>query len=476
MVAPMAVAVFTIPIVLDGMGAERFGVLTIVWFFVGYLSLFDLGLGRALTKLTAERLLHRDDVELERITWTALYLMAGLGLFAAVLLLLGSPYLVQALLRVPQSLHSEALTSFQLVAVVLPLVITTSAMTGILEAYEKFSYIALIRVGLGISTFVGPLISLQFSESLVPAVSLLLVFRCGAFFVYFYVARIFSKSLQTLGRPQRSQLAPLLRFGGWLTVCNILNPLMIYIDRFFVGAKLGMTAVSYYVTPYEVMMRLQVLPAAVVGVLFPALSRVQSENWDQLTLIYKQALTALLLMMLPPMVAAFLFAPELLEIWLGPEFRDSATTVVRWLAVGWAINVASRVSFIAILSVGRADLLGKAHCAEFVPYIVLLWLFTSSFGLAGTAAAWFVRIIADTILLNELVAVCIRELRGAVVLLRLLVPTIAIGFLFLSMFESIVSRIFLMLLVGALCLLGLIFLLRDKRLAFSFENRDRPNT
>ena len=46
---PMLVAIFAIPLLVKGLGTERFGILTLAWVIIGYLSLFDLGLGRALT-------------------------------------------------------------------------------------------------------------------------------------------------------------------------------------------------------------------------------------------------------------------------------------------------------------------------------------------------------------------------------------------------------------------------------------------
>ena len=44
--APMAAAIFTIPVLIAGIGTDRFGVLTLAWMVLGYFSLFDLGLGR----------------------------------------------------------------------------------------------------------------------------------------------------------------------------------------------------------------------------------------------------------------------------------------------------------------------------------------------------------------------------------------------------------------------------------------------
>src|SRR5258708_10454016 len=49
--APMLVALGAIPVLIRTLGADRFGILTLAWMLIGYCSLFDLGLGRALTKL-----------------------------------------------------------------------------------------------------------------------------------------------------------------------------------------------------------------------------------------------------------------------------------------------------------------------------------------------------------------------------------------------------------------------------------------
>ena len=50
----------------------------------------------------------------------------------------------------------------------------------------------------------------------------------------------------------RKEGSRLLRFGGWMTVSNIVGPLMVTLDRFLIGALISVSAVAYYATPYEV--------------------------------------------------------------------------------------------------------------------------------------------------------------------------------------------------------------------------------
>jgi O-antigen/teichoic acid export membrane protein len=53
---PMAVAVVTIPPLVRGIFLARFGVLSLAWIVIGYFTLFDRGIGRALTELVADKL------------------------------------------------------------------------------------------------------------------------------------------------------------------------------------------------------------------------------------------------------------------------------------------------------------------------------------------------------------------------------------------------------------------------------------
>ena len=47
---PLLAVWFAIPLLIQGLGTDRFGVWTLAWMVMGYFSLFDLGLGRALTQ------------------------------------------------------------------------------------------------------------------------------------------------------------------------------------------------------------------------------------------------------------------------------------------------------------------------------------------------------------------------------------------------------------------------------------------
>jgi O-antigen/teichoic acid export membrane protein len=460
---PALAALFVIPFLIDGMGKERFGLLAIIWMGVGYFSLFDLGLGRALTKLVAERLGAGDTDDLDSLIWTALGLLGVLGVLGAGVVLAFAGPLVERLLNVPSELQAEAVTAFHVLAAGLPLVVLTTALIGLLEAHQRFAVITAVRVPLGVLTFAGPLLTLQFTPSLAWATTALLVSRSLALAAYFLTAASIRKELRTPRLPQLGYIRPLLSFGGWLTVTNIVGPLLTYLDRFFVGALLTMTAVAYYVTPYEVLSRIEMLPQAIMGVMFPAMAVASAGNRGRLCELYAGSARLLLLMMLPITAAFFLLAPEALELGLGEDFRMTTKPVVQRLAIGWMGNALARPPFTVLQSIGRPDLVAKTHLSELFPYLLVLWLLTVNFGIAGAAAAWTLRALADAVILNELAGWQLPELRAVVGRTRVVILMVLAGFALIWLLNPLFLRLLALCAVTAAASLGLWFTVHHLR-------------
>jgi len=398
---PLAAAVLAVPLLIKGLGTDRFGLLTIVWALVGYASLFDLGLGRALTLIVAERLGREDDQDLNPLLWTALWWLLGLGCLASLVLWVSAPYLVSGL-GTPPALAPEAVMAFRVLAFGLPMVFVTSALTGVLMALQRFDVMTMVRLPLSLVTTLGPLLTLLVSPSLVWVSLLMLAARGLAVAAFAWRLGRLGSGWMRPRRPRRVLSRALLAQGGWMTVTNVVGPLLSYLDRFLVGVLLGTAAVAWYVTPYEVLSRLNFIPGIVLGVLFPALATAWTSNDARARALYSDAAIVLRHAMLAVCSVFLFFAEELLAAWINTDFAREAAPVARWLAVGVWINVLAHTPLISLQSAGRADLVAKVHLIELLPYLAVLVWWTQVFGIAGTAAAWTARVFVDTVLLNWL--------------------------------------------------------------------------
>lgn len=117
---PLIFALLLIPFLIKGMGDERFGILNLAWVVIGYFSFFDFGIGRALTKIIAEKIGNNQTEEIPKIFWTSIFLMFSASLIFTILLLLLVPSLVNSIFNISETLQEEALTSFYLLALSIP--------------------------------------------------------------------------------------------------------------------------------------------------------------------------------------------------------------------------------------------------------------------------------------------------------------------------------------------------------------------
>src|SRR5438132_1659426 len=98
---PLVVAIVTVPLIVHGLGSERYGILSMAWIILGYFGIFDLGLGRAATRFAAEALGSGRADRVPEIAWTAVLIQAALGVVGGLALIALAPLIASRILNIP---------------------------------------------------------------------------------------------------------------------------------------------------------------------------------------------------------------------------------------------------------------------------------------------------------------------------------------------------------------------------------------
>jgi O-antigen/teichoic acid export membrane protein len=398
---PLGIAVFTIPYVIHGLGVERFGILSLAWVILGYLSLFDLGLGRATTKFVAEEL-GKDKIErIPKIIWTSLTVQTIMGAVGGIVLAVVTPVLVDKILRIPPDLVNETKLIFYILSVSVPLVICSRNLVGVLEASQRFDLINAIQIPSSSLGLLIPAIGVSIGLTLPSIIVFLAVSWVVSTLVYFFLClRVFPPLREGITIDPRL-FRPLFTFGGWVTLSNALIPLLLYLDRFIIGAVISIAAISYYTAPYEVVSKLLIFPGVLAVTLFPAISGLSPINRKGLEGLYARSLKYIILIMGPIVAVAILFARDILKLWLGGDFPVRSTDVFHFLALGMLLNALAQMAATLLDGIGRPDIRAKVFVSYVPLYVVLLWLLIGKYGIDGAALAWALRAGLELILFFE---------------------------------------------------------------------------
>jgi len=396
---PLLVGVVTIPLVVRGLGTERYGLLSLAWVVLGYFTIFDLGLGRATTKFVSEALSKGEADQVPQIVWTAATFQAILGLLGGLVLFGITDVLIEDILNIPPELMGEAKDTLYLLALSVPLVLLSISFGGVLEAAQRFDLINLVRMPSSILTFILPLVGLYMGLGLPGIVALILLARLGTLTVFIFfdlriVPEIKKYSISF------ARFYHLFSYGGWVMITSIVGPILVYLDRFLIGSLITIAAVTYYTAPYEAVTRISIISSSLSATLFPAFSAMEGvRDRQKLGLFFARSIKYVFLICGTIVALVIVYAKEILQIWLGTDFVIESTLSMQVLALGVLINSLAYAPFSLLQGVGRPDLPAKFHLIELPIYFGIAWVLVSEYGILGAAGAYTIRVMLETVLL-----------------------------------------------------------------------------
>ena len=384
----------TVPLYLRAVGLERYGVLALCWTLLATWAFLNLGLGPSVAQKIAS-LRHADPDARADVFWTALWVSCVIGMAAGLLVYCAAGLYFAAVHGLPVGIAAEIAGAKTWLAVIVPVVMIGSVLSGALQGEERFLEINVINSG---ATTLMSLTPLAVAYAHGPHLSGLLAASLGARIAalaaqFFACRRALPVRQVRWIRPKL--LRQLLIFGSWISASTAIAPLLLTVDRLVIGATLGAAAVSIYTVPYNLVSRIQIVPAALATVLFPRFAAT-AQNGEEGNRLEIECIAVLSTIMTPLTVFALAVLGPFLSLWIGQDLAVRSAPVAYLILFGFWANSVARIPYSRMLGSGRPDLITKITLAEVLPYIAMLFVGIWQFGVVGAAAAWSLRTLVDT--------------------------------------------------------------------------------
>lgn len=435
---PMVAALLAVPFLLQTLGQERFGVLSLIWVLIGYFSFLDMGIGRALTvavalnqgstPVTKSQGGTAISVEAMKLVSTATIFLGVLATIVALFTALAIIYFDFSIEFTSKSFEREVVVAILFMLPSLPLLLIASALRGYLEGISEFRMLNILRIPTGVLLVAAPCLTSWYYPSLINAtISLLLVrFINTALLIWMTNRAMGNKSIlsafllpkKMAGNISGLAMKKLIIYGGWATVSNIVGPVIIYIDRFVIVTVLGAGAVAIYSVPFDIVSRLPILVASLCSVLLPIMAQLSksielnaanpavlqvsntSLNVTQLGRLVARSTSISTLVVVPIVALGCMVTPFVLNWWLGESFASKAVNLTQILLVAFGINAIAQIPFTALQAISQVKSIAVLHLCELVPYTCVVYIAVLYGGLIGAAYAWLLRGTVDYIIMT----------------------------------------------------------------------------
>ncbi|MBB3860661.1 O-antigen/teichoic acid export membrane protein [Novosphingobium hassiacum] len=414
---------------MSTIGVERYGALVIAWTLLGYFGQADFGIGRAVAQRIASSRNSPPD-QIASVVWSGIVSMLILGGLGALFALVASGYYFGEVMKVEPGLRQELMRSLWALALCSPVVTLTGVLSGALIGMERFKYTSWSFLVSNLGLQILPLVAAAtISKDLQWLVAASLIGRAlGLVMMGTMVWRQFLAGQAV--RPSWAEMRRLANFGAWIMVSALIGPLMIYSDRFIIGAIYGAFAVAVYTIPYQVAYRTLVLPQSVVGVLFPRFAALDDDE----ALVRCRQFTVFVGQLFAPFIIGLIcLAEPLLTLWLGSHLDPRSVEIAKIILLGVWFMALANVPLALLQARGNPQFTAMLSISELPFYLGILFILGNAFGLAGIAWAFTLRSAADAVILAWRARAVDRWLLGhvaptaALVLLSVLASDLAPG-------------------------------------------------
>ena len=370
---PTAAVFVAYPLLIDGIGPERFGVFVLAISLMGAAGTLDLGIAPATTHFVARNLGAGDGAAAARTVSTSLAFYSILGFLCGLSIWLAAPWLAETFSNnvIPDA---DGAWVFRLSGIQVGILFLINVCSATFKGLQRFEWPALLLSGLSVSSYGGALVAMiLFGPNLVAMMAGLVAgyFVVGLFAITLLGVVLRHFRMQLLeSHPSLTAFRDLLRFGLVMTGNSIAGFLLYQVQRYVVGAFIGPHAVTVYQLATVIPSKVQTLVASGTEVLFPYTSSRPERRVLRRTYVRMLAGGAGLALAL--LGALALFSDAVFELWVGNAIAAQVSSLIPAFAAAYFFIATTAAPFHLANGLGRPHLITAFYLFDGLINVALL--------------------------------------------------------------------------------------------------------
>jgi O-antigen/teichoic acid export membrane protein len=390
---PATLAILLVPIYVQLLGTEGFGLVGLFSSLQAVLAVLDLGLSTTTNReisrtvsLTNSAGTCRDLVRTFEITYLAVGCLIGIG------------FVANAHAIATGWVHSERLSADTIRRAVMIFGITVALRwpialyVGVLRGLERQVLLNCLAVTVAILRSVGAVAVLLFVS---PTVTAFLSWQLlvGTLEVLAFAIVAWHELPQSREAPARFEagiLRRLWKLSARMSAISILAVILKQTDRILISKLLPLDQLGYYSVAATVSAGLLLFSGAVFAAVFPRFgSLLTTANEDAVGITYHRASQIVAYFVAPMAAILIFFSRSVLELWTGStDISANAHIVLSVLALAALINSMMQVPYALQLASGIVWLPFWTNAIGVLVLTPLTYVCVTRFGIAGAGIAW----------------------------------------------------------------------------------------
>jgi O-antigen/teichoic acid export membrane protein len=387
-----AISLLLVPIYIQFMGIEAYGLVGFFTTLLALSTLLDMGLSTTINRelaILAER--PQSTHEMRDLVRTLEIVYWCLALILSIVTVASSPLIANSWINAESLPLADVQQAVMLMGVALTFQFPLAFYTGGLQGLQQqvilngVTVVASTLRGIGavvVLWLVSPTVQVFFSWQIVING---LQTVCCAILLWQRIPRVSQRP-----RFQMLLLKQVWRFAAGMTGISILSLILTQVDKVILSGLLSLEMFGYYSLATVIASGLAVVIGPIFLAVFPRLSQLVAIGDEfQLSALYHRSCQLMSVIILPITIVVALFSHEIIYLWTGDiHIAQEAHTLASLLIIGTALNGLMNVPYALQLAYGWTKLALYQNIVAVLVLVPLLFWITGIFGAVGAAMIW----------------------------------------------------------------------------------------
>ncbi len=385
--ASQIVAAFLVtPIIVRGLGDQRYGVWSLVESVLAYLTLLDFGLTASVVRYVARFEATEESDRRNRVFSTCLCVFGAVGVVAfgiAAGLGAAAPYLF----RLPPELIAEARWMFFLLGTNLALGLPLSVYLNVLFGLGRYPTSATIRLSyLALGSILSVVVIRRGGGLIALGCLITAVNTAQNLTLAWAVHRCLPDLRLSASLVDWSTFRDIRGYSLRAFLIGLGTQVTFQTDAIVIGAFLSPGAIAFFAIGSRLVNYSKSLFTSVMGVLTPTFSAMEARGETEairgLTLTVSRYV---LWGALPVQIGLIALGRPFLSLWIGPRYAEASYATLVILSVPLALSMTLATGVRVLYGTGRLEWYTRAVIAEAVSNLILSTALASPMGIEGVA-------------------------------------------------------------------------------------------
>lgn len=394
------VGIFFTPFLINKLGQQEYGLYQLIGSFAGYLSIFDFGLGTAITRYVAQYKVQRQYRAMSNFLaiCARVYLLVGLAVLSICTILYFNIQFIFGK-SLGSSQISEAKTLFVLFSINIAASLIFQYFPAIIYGYKQFAFDRLLTILRTVIRCVAIIILLVAGFGAVSIVVVDTILNIVFTIIRFLYCKFRLKVRFRYEYFDKKLVLEIISFSVAVFAVSIISILNSSTNQFVLGIVNGTVQVSICAVGMTVLQLYQQFAQAIINMVLPKVSEMdamKSQPKDYTPIFIKTGRVQL------PVLAAIAvgftcFGKQFILLWVGAEYADSYWVA---LVIMWSYLIPYVGGAISQVITARKQLKGLIiiYAASAIVNLILSIMLAARYGAIGAAVGTaIVTILGNTI-------------------------------------------------------------------------------